>query len=80
MINHSFRAPKVKDDREWLKIALLVEHGFYFQKSYEHGRNNGELQAYPNTSEEVAGFAARFDSQTYEPTDPLQVGALGKGT
>ena len=63
MFYHTFRPPKVRDDKEWKKVQLLAENGFYFQKIYENGRLDGELQPYPKTLDEVANFVERFKSQ-----------------
>ena len=69
MLYHTFRPPKAKDDKGWKKVQLLAENGFFFQKIYENGRHNGEIQPYPRSIEEVEGFVTKFKSQSISPEE-----------
>ncbi len=58
-----FRPPKKSNDRQWAKVAFLVEHGFYFQKVY---RKEGPVWTrirYPQTLEQARDFVLRYKDQ-----------------
>lgn len=58
-LGRHFKTPKKSDDTQWKKVALLVEHGFLFQK-IRPDRNSGESVTYPKTLEEAKEFVIKY--------------------
>ena len=54
-----FKPPKKTDTKQWLKIKLLFENGFYFQKIHDLS-NGGVNVPYPKTLEEAKEFVIKY--------------------
>ena len=58
-LGRHFKPPKQTDKKQWEKVKLLADHGFYFQKIYDK-ENNGEHIPYPETLEQAKEFVVRW--------------------
>lgn len=64
MLGRKFHSPKITDLKQWKKVQLLVELGFYFQSVYRATPEGGlRVVPYPRTIQEVEAFAHEFREQ-----------------
>ena len=67
-LGRHFKAPKNSDKTQWLKVAFLVQNGFWFQRIRPEP-NSPESVPYPETLEQAKTFVAtykRFALKDYE--------------
>lgn len=61
-----FQPPKKSDDRQWAKVQLLAEHGFFFQSVFRREGIASYPARYPQTLEQAREFVKEFKAQASE--------------
>jgi hypothetical protein len=59
----SFSPPGKSDDRQWLTVQFLVDHGFIFQKVYRKEGSVLHCERYPENLEQARAFVVQFRDQ-----------------
>ncbi len=59
LLSRNFSAPKTNDEKQWKKVAFLIEQGFLFQHVYQN-EWGGQYAAYPKTLAEASEFVVKY--------------------
>ena len=64
MLGRKFHSPKSSDAKQWKKVQILAELGFYFQSVYRATPEGGKrVASYPRTIQEIEAFVQEFREQ-----------------
>jgi hypothetical protein len=67
-----FKAPRRDDVKQWQKVQLLVENGFYFWPLYDRKNGNADVQ-YPASLKEAVAWVKRWKHLTDKRRGPAVV-------
>lgn len=60
-VHQKFKAPKKSDDKQWKKVAFLIENGFRFEPIFIEIKNGVFMPvSYPKTLSEAKEFVAEI--------------------
>ena len=59
-----FKAPKSTDQKQWVKIRFLFDHGLRFQK-IRVGSSHHSVVHYPKTLEEAKEFVVKYKDYAF---------------
>jgi len=62
-----FKPPKKTDNKQWLKVKFLFDHGFNFHKIYDQNKG-GEHIPYPKTLEQAQEFVVKYEAYAWKRT------------
>ena len=58
-LGRNFKPPKKADNKQWVKVKYLVDHGFMFQK-IRTGVHSHDTVPYPSTLKEAKAFVIKY--------------------